>query len=246
MDCPVCPCVDIPDDAQVCPSCGVDLKPLLRVRELGAAEYNEALRLAGVGATEAAISRAAAALALDDRLVPARVLLGKLLWNLGEAQAAQAQWQQALPLAGDNAELQALMASARQKLARQRRLRMAVPLGGLLVLALLALAAAMPFRAFGARLDQLTAQVEGDVIEAQAKIEGLSQQLAAYRASHSHTDEEFAGLGAQAAQRKQEAEALARELTAYQAAHSHSDAEVALMAEQIAQLRRQVELLSQK
>ncbi len=37
MDCPVCPARDLDPGVAVCPSCGTDLGPLLRVRELAAA-----------------------------------------------------------------------------------------------------------------------------------------------------------------------------------------------------------------
>ncbi|HYG57949.1 MAG TPA: hypothetical protein VD902_07780 [Symbiobacteriaceae bacterium] len=250
MDCPVCPRVDIPDDASVCPSCGVDLTPLLRVKELGAAEYNEALRLAEAGAADAAMGKAAAALALDHSLVPARVLLGKLLWNQGQARAALAQWQQAAGVAQADPEIRALVEAATHTVRRERLARVAGPAAAALLVLVLAAVAFLPYRAFANRLDGLAGQFGGEVVKAQASVKDLAEELAAYRAAHSHTDAEYAEAVAREALRKQEAEAeraaaaaLSSELAAYQASHSHSNEAYDQAWAEVAALRRQVEEL---
>ncbi|MDF2627221.1 MAG: hypothetical protein K0R39_1052 [Symbiobacteriaceae bacterium] len=250
MDCPVCPRVDIPADATVCPSCGVDLTPLRRATELGAAAYNEALRLAEAGASDAAMARAAVALTLDESLVPARVLLGKLLWNQGQCQAAQAQWQQAASRASEDAELRRLVDAAAVRLRRDRLARLVKPAGAALLALLLAAAIYLPYRAVLAGLDQLTAKVDAELAQSRAGAQDLSQQFAAYRSAHSHADAEYAEAVAQAAQRRQEAEAerttaasLSKELQAYQAEHSHTNAAYEQAWAEVAALRKQVQEL---
>ncbi|HYF96017.1 MAG TPA: hypothetical protein VD969_27710 [Symbiobacteriaceae bacterium] len=241
MDCPVCPRTEIPDDVAVCPSCGVDLTPLLRAKELGAAEYNEALRLVEVGATEVAIGKVAAALALDPSLVQARVLLGKLLWNRGQAQAAVTQWEQAASGAKEDPEIPRLLDAAARKLGRERLTRLAVPAATLLVVLLLALTNFLSYRWFANRLDGMATQFGGDLDKVQASLQDLSEQFATYRATHNHTDAEYAEAVAQANLRRQEAEAERAAAAAYRAAHSHTDGEYDRAWAEVAALRRQVE-----
>ena len=123
MKCPVCPQSDIPDGAAECPSCGTDLLPIQRVRELAKGRFNEAVRLVDIGAFDSACARLAAAIVEDNSFVQARTLLGKLLWRLGQADAAVRQWQQATALAPEDEEIRGLLDEARRAKRRGRARR---------------------------------------------------------------------------------------------------------------------------
>lgn len=120
MKCPVCPVSDIPDDSEVCPVCSTNLVPWQRVRNLHVAEYNEAVRLANAGAVDLALRHALAAVALDDRFVPAMILAGRIFWQKGQFADALARWQEAAQLAPENQELPELLAHGRHCLRRRK------------------------------------------------------------------------------------------------------------------------------
>lgn len=203
MKCPVCPAENIPDDAQACPSCGADLKPMLRARELGAAVFNEALALAEAGATDAALSRSLAALALDDRLLAARKLLGKLLWKTGAARAALEQWRQAQAQAPDDEELKRLIAAGRREVGRAARRRtarrtVAVVAAVLVAASLVCLAAMLPsMTAPDSRLDDVVSRIanlETGVAHLGAAVVNVDAGVRACQETIEDTDAEIVAL----------------------------------------------------
>lgn len=156
MQCPVCPFSEIPPDAPQCPNCGTELGPLRRVQELCGAQYNDALRLGEAGAADAAALRLAGCLALDEQFVPARRLLGKILWQQGRRDEAVFHWRRGLAVAPQDEELKALAAQADREVARRRARRGfagAAAVAG--TLAVLAAAAYLPWRAASRALDEL-------------------------------------------------------------------------------------------
>jgi len=135
MKCPVCPADNIAPGERKCPNCGTDLTAILKVNELAAAEFNDALALAQAGAVDGALLRAAAAAALDERFTAARVLLGKLLWRKNQFAEAVDQWQEALALDPDNRDVKQLLASARGKMRRRSLLGAARAVGAVFAFA---------------------------------------------------------------------------------------------------------------
>jgi len=164
MKCPVCPRSDIPDDEIVCPNCGVDLIPLRRAHELGMDNYNEALRLERVGATDIAIRCVGAALAMNEQFVPAQTLLGKLLWKKGYLREALGQWQQAAALAPDDTEISSLLSAAQRQIQRRRAGRI-VALAGIAILALCLIitVVVLPLRVTSHRLNAMSSRVNNEL-----------------------------------------------------------------------------------
>lgn len=121
IKCPVCPAARIPAEADTCPSCGTDLRPLQRARELPRLHYNQALELARLGAWDSAMLRLSAALALDETFWEARRFLGKLLWETGAEAEAIRQWRLAARLAPQDQELtESLQTAVQTRKARSR------------------------------------------------------------------------------------------------------------------------------
>jgi tetratricopeptide (TPR) repeat protein len=114
--------------------CNADLAPIQRVRQLHLAEYHEAVRLAQLGATEASLRHAAAAVALNAEFVPGLVLLGRLLSAKGLLAEAIGQWEEASRLAPENPEPADLITSARRALHARKRRDLAVWGGSAVVL----------------------------------------------------------------------------------------------------------------
>lgn len=115
INCPVCPTENIPDDIKTCPGCGTDLSPILRVRELSRAFYQEAIELANKGATDIAIQKVLSSLGLNEQQVDARILLGKLYWKKGQFREAINNWTYVTALSPENQAAKTLLAKARQK-----------------------------------------------------------------------------------------------------------------------------------
>jgi len=224
MDCPVCPRTEIPDDAQSCPACGANLGPVRRAVELAASFYNDAVRLAKAGAIEAATLRLGAALALDENCLPARRLLGKLLWQQGRGAEAMWQWEQAAA-APEDQEAKRLLEEGRRKL-RQRatRRKLAFAAATLAALALL-LALFVPLVRLGRRLETIARILDTDLRQAQAALAEREHTLATYRAAHSHPDADYEALLARA-------ETTAAALENYRATHAYSNDEVARARDQ--------------
>lgn len=247
MQCPICPRSDIPDDAAACPACGADLQPLRRVREMGQVAYNEAVHLARLGAADAALGRAAAALAIDGSLVPARTLLGKLLWQQGNRRAALHQLEQAAALAPADSDLRRLRAGLRRAEAIRWVVTVtAVAAATLLVAGVVALAAAWPARQLGRQVDTLAARLEGEVSQLRAEAAQRLQELAAYQVSHSHTDAEYAGTLARAEFWQQEAAAARAGADEFRAAGEAVRAELAAERARREQLAGQVTTLTRR
>jgi flagellar motor protein MotB len=109
LNCPVCPQAELPAGAAVCPNCGVELAPLRRVEQLPERYLNEALALAGRGDSAQAVAKVAAAIELGAPPVRSRLLLGKLLWNLGRVEEARDCWRRVLEADAENAEARRLL-----------------------------------------------------------------------------------------------------------------------------------------
>ena len=110
INCPVCPTENIPDDIKTCPGCGTDLSPILRVRELSRAFYQEAIELANKGATDIAIQKVLSSLGLNEQQVDARILLGKLYWKKGQFREAINNWTYVTALSPENQAAKTLLA----------------------------------------------------------------------------------------------------------------------------------------
>lgn len=93
IDCPACPRTSLPEDTLVCPNCGVDLAPILRIRQLGHSYFNDSLRLIEAGDLASALQRIECAVSIDGDSADARVLKGKILWKLGRHDDARNQWR---------------------------------------------------------------------------------------------------------------------------------------------------------
>lgn len=230
MKCPVCPRSNIPDDAIVCPNCGVSLVPQRRVHELGLVNFNEALRLATVGATDIAICRATTAMTMDEHFLPARTLLGKLLWKRGYILEAQEQWQQAAAMAPDDEEIRRLLSEARCHVRRHLAIRVAaIALGVFIVLGLIFAMTVLPLRMVNSRLDTLSAKLDTEFQSTRA---------------------EYVRITAEAARWKQDAQVantlageLSKKLVGYRRLHSHTDAEYAIAVNEREHLQQNIEVI---
>jgi tetratricopeptide (TPR) repeat protein len=179
MDCPVCPRTELPPDKRECPSCGVDLTPVRRIRELADRFYNEGLALAQKGDCDQALEKLVSALQAGCESARTRVLIGKLHMRIGRPQDAIAQWLRALDVDPGNQEAQHLIATSQKTLSRDRLLRNAVRLAQYsLVLAVVAamLLSAHHWRSVGERR----------VAEARLLRVQLGQALSQQRAKHIH------------------------------------------------------------
>ena len=220
MKCPVCPAADVPADAKECPSCGTDLSPLVRLHQLAASQFNEALRLAQLGAVDAAITRTSAALSLDGQLAPARALLGKLLWRKGHNQEALGQWHEAAVLAPQDKEIQALIASADLKvrlMARHRRISRIVFVATILLG--IVLIGVLPMWLTNSQTGRMVVKVE---------------ELEKYRFTHSRSNEDLAAIESELVRTRQAQQQVSESLTIYQQTHRATDVDHGELAQQIA------------
>ncbi|MFH0765898.1 MAG: tetratricopeptide repeat protein [Calditrichota bacterium] len=171
MKCPVCPAPSIPDDATECPICKTDLTTILKVRELAKVHYNAALNLAEAGAADSALSRLEAALALDGQFIPARIVLGKLLWKSERQREAVQCWKKVLTIEPGQAEAQSLLTAAQKQMRRQFLGRHRTIIGALLTVILaLFLIVHLPLRGTHIRLDQIAATLNDMKIDPESHI----------------------------------------------------------------------------
>jgi len=91
MNCPVCPRTDIAAGVLDCPNCGVDLRPLLRLRELPRYRARVAAELLAAGHADEAARKLQAALEDGADTPVTRLLLGKALLRLGHSEEAAQQ-----------------------------------------------------------------------------------------------------------------------------------------------------------
>jgi outer membrane protein OmpA-like peptidoglycan-associated protein len=91
MNCPVCPRTDIAEGVLECPNCGVDLRPLLRLRELPRYRARLATQLLAEGRAEEAICKLQAALEDGGDAPRTRLLLGRAWLKLGNGEEAARQ-----------------------------------------------------------------------------------------------------------------------------------------------------------
>lgn len=89
---------EISDADRVCPNCGLDLSPLVRLAELASYYYNDALQLADGGKKGPASERLAAVLALNPNDTGAHLLLGWLCAEEGKFDLAADHWKKVLQL----------------------------------------------------------------------------------------------------------------------------------------------------
>lgn len=91
MNCPVCPRTDITDGVLDCPNCGVDLRPLLRLRELPLYRTRLAAELLAGGRPGEAAQKLQAALEDGADTPLTRLLLGQAWLALGNSEEAARQ-----------------------------------------------------------------------------------------------------------------------------------------------------------
>jgi outer membrane protein OmpA-like peptidoglycan-associated protein len=149
-----CPLCRLPAQADgSCPDCGQDLAPLAHLQARPALRYNRALGLVAAGDDEAAQWQLEAALAEDEDLVDAWVVLGKLRARDGRADAARAALDQARARDPEHQGARTALAAldARQEAAavddraRHRR-RLALAVLGALTLVTVLVVALLPGR----------------------------------------------------------------------------------------------------
>lgn len=208
MKCPVCPLENVPIGAQTCPSCGTELLPLYRVNELGARYFNRALELTADGNLDAALENACTAVNLDARSIPARILLGKILWKKKQREEAVSNWSEVLSVSPDNEEAQSLIAEATKELNAARRKRflarstvaisVLVLAGGILLVSGLMNSTVSSLEASLASCKAEKASFQpgrsgegGEELAAmQARIDAIERDFSAYRVSHTVSDSE--------------------------------------------------------
>jgi outer membrane protein OmpA-like peptidoglycan-associated protein len=95
MNCPVCPRTDIAAGVLDCPNCGVDLRPLLRLRELPRYRTHLAAELLAAGHPDEAAQKLQAALEDGADTPHTRLLLGKAWLRLGNREEAARQLKSA-------------------------------------------------------------------------------------------------------------------------------------------------------
>ncbi|MFW6119008.1 MAG: tetratricopeptide repeat protein [Planctomycetota bacterium] len=254
MKCPVCPKTDISAEAQECPNCGTDLTPVRRLRELCAAQFNEALRLADAGATDAAMARAAAALSLDDEFVPARKLLGKLLLGKGRVEEAIAQWEQAAAQCPEDGEVQRLLSSGRELKSRRLVKRASTIAVGILVASLVLfglpyvhyrtasrrvdtllspLAELQEYRKAHSRPDSDYTFLRDELAKTEGALREASFAFSRYRGTHSRSDADYAVLKDEKAQIEKAHADLMRAFTRYRETHSRADSDYAFLQDKL-------------
>jgi hypothetical protein len=212
MKCPVCPAADIPIEAQCCSNCGADLTPVLRINQLAAAEFNKALEFAGDGNTDLALCHAQGAVAMDENLMPARKLLGKLLWRKRRFEDAIRQWTQAAMLGPEDHEVQGLLITASASLKVRVAKRVCLGVAGVVLLyacmwfawhlagigandesrpSAVAIPATFPLTVAPAPSASELSPLLPEAPPNNPDAERLSQAFDSYRTSHSRTDTNF-------------------------------------------------------
>lgn len=88
-----------------CEQCDSDLKPLLRLKGLPKAYFEEALKFKEEGQVDAAIEKLVMAINLDNKYWEASFELGKLYTQKGLYEDARAQYKKALEIAPTNDEI---------------------------------------------------------------------------------------------------------------------------------------------
>jgi len=226
MNCPVCPTKDIPNNVLVCPNCQTDLGPILRVRELGDSEYNEALRLYEHGAIDTALQHAAAALTAKADFVLAKKLMGKLLMHKGQIAEARFQWDEAKALAPDDSEIDGLLSTAAAA-TRRRNMRQLIVIAAcvIVLIAGVSLLVLRPIRL-------LTQQL--------AKANGALAKSELYRNTHSRLDSDFSGIQVELEKSKIAVIKSQQIMEAYRMTHSHTDKEFENTSVMISNLVAQV------
>jgi tetratricopeptide (TPR) repeat protein len=228
MNCPVCPRTDIPSLATACPNCGVNLVPLNRPNELARDRFNEAVRMARSSQTTLAICHANAALSIDERFVPARKLLGKLLWKKDSRREAIEQWEQAAALDQDDKEISRLLIEAKRDLRGHRTIRIAgLSFTALFVLVLIAVVTIIQPRITASRHAALSL--------------GLEKQLENMRTESVRASAETGAWKKEAERSNKRAEDFREVLRRYKKSHGHSDFEFATVVNERDLLRQQME-----
>lgn len=253
LSCPVCPAANIPNEAQACPGCGVDLTPIHRVSELAKTHFNDSLRLAEEGFTDDAVGRLMAALALEPRFVMARKLLGKLLWRKGLICEAESHWRQAAAETPEDGEVKDLLAAAKKHRRRRTLRRLGITgLGTLAAALLLSAAVYVPVNTMGGLVEELSSTVA---------------RMETYRETHTRTDADFMALqlelevaeasvqratrtsveyGEQATVYKRQLDETRAALNLEQSLHRKTEAQVEQAHEQVGALRNELEQVASR
>jgi tetratricopeptide (TPR) repeat protein len=108
-----------------CPNCGTEWRALARLMLLPRALFNEALTAAKIGDWPRAEELAITAVSLDTQLVPAWLLLGKVLAHLDGHVRAIAAWKKVIELEPENESARAAIAWARAVLRNESQGRIA-------------------------------------------------------------------------------------------------------------------------
>lgn len=198
----------MPIGAQACPSCGTELLSLYRINELGARYYNRALELTADGNLDAALENACTAVNLDARSIPARILLGKILWKKKQREEAVRNWNAVLSVSPDNEEAQSLIGEARKTIdasLRRKSLRRSAVVLLVLILAGVILLVSGVMRSTVSSLEASLASCKAEkasfqagrsgeggegLVAMQARINAIERDLSSYRASHTVPDSE--------------------------------------------------------
>lgn len=119
----VCPaCEDSVESGFQCPSCDIDLRSLAILNGVGDHYYNEGIALANSGGLDEAAVHLRAAVSLDPDDIEARVVLGKVLAQVGARDEALSELEEAL--ARENGNLLALRVRALRAAAQVQQERL--------------------------------------------------------------------------------------------------------------------------
>lgn len=224
MNCPVCPTQNIPNDATACPNCKTDLTPILRVKELADAEYNEALGLLENGAVDEAMRHAAAALSMNGDSVSARKLMGKLLVDSGQFSGARSQLQQAKRLAPADPEIASLLSEANHAAMRKKLQVVVMAVAFLIFIAATFLLAYRLIRSSD-RLNAIAAKFD---------------TLELYRGTHRYSDSDFRQLQSDLEKSKAAQAESQQRLEDYRTVHRVSDKEYKSITDTLPPLSNQI------
>jgi tetratricopeptide (TPR) repeat protein len=207
LKCPVCPRENLNPELTVCPNCGTDLMPLQRLHGIPRQCFNHALTAHAQGDLHTALGHAACAVSLDKDFTPGRILLGKLLWHLGQREAAVTHWRAVLERDPENQQAHDLLAGVQtqkkpQRRAQVRKRAMALVAGLLIASATLSTLVALSRHRHSTKA-RLAVQVD--------MTGRLAEQFGAYREAHPWTATQIQELQTELARLKHELAAYERQ-----------------------------------
>lgn len=127
MPCPVCqlPVGEIGADLK-CGRCGADLRPIIRLREMGGVYLNQAIGLADSGKNSMALEKLMTAIQHSGDSASLRILAGRILRAMGRQTEALEQWRRASELDPNDPVPGELTAEMKRDVLARRRRRLAV------------------------------------------------------------------------------------------------------------------------